>query len=404
MQTVISVFDTVDEAQDARDALVDSGFDASEVSMQSNPAAQGGDTLTTTDRTITGTSRGTEDEGFMAGIGHFFSDLFGSDDKEQAGNYSEAVRRGSTVVTVTVADQSRVEQAHSILAAAGGVDIDKRSESWRQEGYSGFDPLAQPYQPDQIAAERSRYQGSNSQNSNSMRQPDVMLTPDDTRSSQVAEGTVLPVVREELEVGKREVDLGTVRVFSRTETRPVEEQVQLHEERAEIERRVVDRPASEADLKAFEGGSIEIHETAERAVVSKTARVVEEVVVGTDASTRTETISDQVRNTVVEVDKSGTNANALSGAGSTTGMGGSDFRSHYQSNMATMGGTYEEYEPAYQYGSSLRSDPRYANRSWDDVEADAHNDWTSRNPNGGSTWEKTKQAVRHGWESMTGRR
>ena len=400
MQTVVGVFDTVDDAQDARESLLDSGFDSTEVRVQSNTAAQGGETLTTTDSTITGSSRsatGNQDEGFMAGIGRFFGDLFGSDNNEHAGNYSEAVRRGSTVVTVTVDDPGRVEQARSVLAAAGAVDIDKRSESWRQEGYSGFDPSAKPYQPDQMEAERSRYQ---SQTSN-LRQPDILLTPDTTRStqsSQVQSGTVLPVVREEIEVGKRAVDLGTVRVFSRTEMRQVEEQVQLREERADIERRAVDRPATEADLKAFEGGSIEIHETAERPVVSKTARVVEEVVVGTEASTRTETISDQLRNTVVDVDKSNTAGTA------NMGQTGGDFRSHYQTNMASMGGTYEEYEPAYQYGSTLRSDPRYSNRSWDDVEADAHKDWTSRNPTGGGTWDKTKQAVKHGWESMTGKR
>lgn len=389
MQTVVGVFDTVDEAQNARDALLDSGFDDSEVRLQSNSAVQTGDTVTTNDRTITGTSRSsTEDEGFMAGIGRFFSDLFGTDDTEHAGHYSEAVRRGSTVVAVTVSDPSRVEEARSTLAAAGAVDIDKRTESWREEGYSGFDASAQPYQPDQIAAERSRYQAGGTT------RPDVLLTPDETRSGQVAEGTVLPVVREDLEVGKRAVDLGTVRVFSRTESRPVEQQVQLHEERAEIERRAVDRPATEADLRAFEGGSIEIHETSERPVVSKTARVVEEVTVGTEASTRTETISDQVRNTVVEVDKTG------------SGMGSSpDYRSHYQANLSSLGGTYEDYEPAYQYGSTLRSDPRYADRSWDEVEADAQSDWVSRHPgDGASTWEKTKAAVRHGWEAMTGRR
>ena len=391
MQTVVGVFDTVDEAQDARDALVDMGFDASEVRVQSNPAAHTGETLTTTDRTITGTSRNGEDEGFMASIGHFFSNLFGSDDNEHAGHYSEAVRRGSTVVAVTVAEADRVEQARSALAAAGAVDIDKRTESWREDGYSGFDPSAQPYHPDQIAAERSRYQTNTVSGSN-----DVM-TPDGSR--QVDQGTVLPVVREEIEVGKREVDLGTVRVFSRTETRAVEEQVQLHEERADIERRSVDRPASEADLKAFEGGSIEIHETAERPVVSKTARVVEEVVVGTEASTRTETIKEQLRNTVVDVDKGDAGTINMG-----MDMGKPDYRSHYQANMASMGGSYEDYAPAYQYGSTLRSDPRYANRSWDDVEADAHTDWTSRNPNGNSTWENTKQAIRHGWESMTGQR
>ena len=390
MQTLVGVFDTVDDAQNARDALLESGFDASEVRLQSNSAAQDSDTLTTTDRTISGTSRSsTENEGFMAGIGRFFGDLFGSSDNEQAGNYSEAVRRGSTVVAVTVSDPGRVEQARSTLAAAGAVDIDKRTESWRQEGYEGFDPSAQPYQPDQVAAERSRYQSAGTRSS------DDLLTPNDTRVDHVGQGTVLPVVREDLEIGKREVDLGTVRVFSRTETRPVEEQVQLREERADIERRAVDRPATEADLKAFEGGSIEIHETSERPVVSKTARVVEEVVVGTEASTRTETVSEQVRNTVVDVDKSGDG---------TPGTAGPDYRSHYAANRASLDGAYEDYEPAYQYGSSLRSDPRYANRSWDEVEADARNDWSNRYPTGASTWEQTKQAVRHGWESMTGRR
>ncbi|MDB5884590.1 MAG: hypothetical protein JWR74_761 [Polaromonas sp.] len=405
MQTVVGVFDTVDDAQSARESLLDMGFDSSEVRVQSNTGTQGSDTLTTTDSTITGSSRSAsshEDEGFMAGIGRFFGDLFGSDNSEHAGHYSEAVRRGSTVVAVTVNDPDRVEQARSALAAAGAVDIDKRSESWRQEGYAGFDPSAKPYQSDEIAAERSRYQ---SQTGSSLRQPDILLTPDSTaaQSSQVQNGTVLPVVREEIEVGKREVDLGTVRVFSRTEMRQVEEEVQLREERAEIERRAVDRPATEADLKAFEGGSIEIHETAERPVVSKTARVVEEVVVGTEASTRTETVSDQLRSTVVDIDKSTTGSATTTGS---MGQSGGDFRSHYQSNMASMGGTYEEYEPAYQYGSTLRSDPRYSSRSWDDVEADAQRDWTSRNPagSGTGTWEQTKQAVRHGWESMTGKR
>ncbi|MDB5743977.1 MAG: hypothetical protein JWR68_2292 [Polaromonas sp.] len=413
MQTVVGVFDSYDEAQSARESLLDAGFDDSAVRLQSNTAGQqSGDSITTNGRVITDSrSRGDDDEGFMASIGRFFSDLFGDDDNEHAGHYSEAVRRGSTVLAVTVADESRVEAARAALAAAGAVDIDKRTESWRQEGYSGFDPASRPYQDDEIQAERTRYQTDMARPG--MAQANLSQTANDN-------GTVLPVVREELEVGKREVDLGAVRVFSRTETQPVQEQVQLREQHAEIERRPVDRPATEADLKAFEGGSIEVREMAERAVVSKTARVVEEVVVGTEATTRTETVSDQVRNTVVDVEKdpAGQNANNLRGTtdmpgsatatsmgadmGSLTGQSAPDYRSHYQSNFSTFGGSYEDYEPAYRYGSTLRSDPRYANRSWEDVEADAQRDWSSRNS--GDTWEKTKAAVRHGWESMTGRR
>ena len=394
MQTVIGVFDSVDEAQSARESLLSAGFEASELQVQSSAELDRDGQAAGSSSSLTDTTRRDSDsEGFMAGIGRFFGELFGSDDTTQAGHYSEAVRRGSSVLTVTLTDDSRVEQARSALAAAGAVDIDKRTESWRQDGYEGFDPASAPYKSEQILAERSRNQGQ----MDMLKQPGSASIADTARTSQAADGTVIPVVREEFEVGKRAVDLGTVRVVSRTETRPVEEQVQLREERANIERRPIDRPASDADLKAFEGGAIEIHETAERAVVSKTARVVEEVVVGTDARLRTEAVSDQVRSTVVDVDK------APARPGMTDQTGRPDYRSHYQSNMASMGGSYEDYQPAYEYGSEMRSDPRYASRSWDDVEADAQHDWSSRNTDG-STWEKSKQAVKHGWESMTGRR
>jgi stress response protein YsnF len=48
--------------------------------------------------------------------------------------------------------------------------------------------------------------------------------------------------------------------------------------------------------------SFEVRDTAEEAVVAKDARVVEEVAVGKEASDRTETISDSVRRTDVDVE------------------------------------------------------------------------------------------------------
>lgn len=362
MQTVVGVFDTGEQAERAREALLDAGFDDSAVRLQSHSAVREGD-----DAATSGSASTREESGFAASVSRFFSGIFGSND-EHAGHYSEAVRRGGAVLVVTV-DESRMEIARATLAAAGAVDIDKRTESWRQEGYAGFNPSARPYDAAEVEAERSRFQAN--------------------------QDTVMPVVREDIEVGKREVDLGAVRVFSHTEVRPVQEDIQLREEHAEIERRAVDRPATEADLKAFEGGSVEIHETAERPVVSKTARVVEEVKVGTHATTHTETISEQLRSTVVDVEKT-----AADSMGASAAM--PDYRSHYQRHLASLGGSYEDYEPAYRYGSTLRSDARYANRSWEEIEADAQRDWAGRYP--GTTWEKAKQAVRHGWESMTGRR
>jgi stress response protein YsnF len=91
-----------------------------------------------------------------------------------------------------------------------------------------------------------------------------------------------------------------VRVESRGEEKPVTEQVQLREERVHVERRPVDRPVTEADA-AFREGTLEVTERAEEAVVSKTAHVVEEVVVGKQVEEHTETIRDTVRRTDVDV-------------------------------------------------------------------------------------------------------
>jgi len=125
-------------------------------------------------------------------------------------------------------------------------------------------------------------------------------------TQEVRAGTeaTLPVVEEQIQVGKREVERGGVRVQTRVEEKPVEAQVSLREEHARVERRPVDRPASEADLAAH-AGTIEVTEKTEVPVVAKEARVVEEVVVGKQATERTETIRDTVRRTDVEVEKAG---------------------------------------------------------------------------------------------------
>jgi uncharacterized protein (TIGR02271 family) len=112
----------------------------------------------------------------------------------------------------------------------------------------------------------------------------------------------IPVVEEELKVGKRQVEGGGVRVKTNVTETPVEEQVNLREEHVRVERRPVDRPATAADMnEAQHGRTLEVREKSEEAVVSKDARVVEEVVVGKEATERTETVRDTVRKTDVDV-------------------------------------------------------------------------------------------------------
>ena len=65
-------------------------------------------------------------------------------------------------------------------------------------------------------------------------------------------------------------------------------------------RRPVDRLATSADLD-FTDKTIEAEERVEEAVVSKEARVVEEIGLRRDSEERVETVSDTVRKTEVEV-------------------------------------------------------------------------------------------------------
>lgn len=119
-------------------------------------------------------------------------------------------------------------------------------------------------------------------------------------AEETAGGTV-PVLEENLVVGKREVERGGVRVYQRVVEELVSETVNLREEHVVVDRRPVDRAVTESDLRGGDQ-TLEFTETAEQAVVGKVARVVEEVRVGKETSEHTETIHDTVRHTEIDVE------------------------------------------------------------------------------------------------------
>ncbi len=90
---------------------------------------------------------------------------------------------------------------------------------------------------------------------------------------------------------------------SRIVERPVEEHLRLREEHVSVDRKPVDRPATEADFKNFKEGEAEMTEHAEKPVVNKEARVVEEVNLKKETRERDQTIKDRVRETDVDVKK-----------------------------------------------------------------------------------------------------
>jgi stress response protein YsnF len=193
------------------------------------------------------------------GIASFFASLFGDEDstRYQADTYDEAVRRGSSVVVVDARDEQQAEQAAACLHELGAFDVDERARQWRSEGWTGKEGVAN-------------------------------------------------VVQEDLKVGKRSLDRGGVRVVQRVSEKPVREVLRLREERAVVDRRPVDRPAEAEDLQNFREGTVaEVREMAEEPVVSKTARVVEEVRVGKQVNEREEVIEDKLRRKDVDVQKLG---------------------------------------------------------------------------------------------------
>jgi len=115
--------------------------------------------------------------------------------------------------------------------------------------------------------------------------------------------SAIPVIKEDLNVGKREVETGGARITSTIVETPVEETVNLREEHVNVNRTPVDRPASATDLDTFQEGEIELTEHTEVPVVSKEARVVEEVSLNREVTESEETIRDTVRHTEVETEK-----------------------------------------------------------------------------------------------------
>ncbi|MBB3319828.1 MULTISPECIES: general stress protein [unclassified Rhizobium] len=76
--------------------------------------------------------------------------------EDEANFYAEGVRRGGSLVTARV-DESRAAAAQAILNGSRAVDYAARRASYQEEGWTRFDEAAEPYTPQQIAAERQRY-------------------------------------------------------------------------------------------------------------------------------------------------------------------------------------------------------------------------------------------------------
>ncbi len=278
-KTVVGLFSSMTEAQQVKQALVAQGIEAGHISvvaddgydddMSETSSGMAGSTSAgstgagSTSGSSTSTGAGTESG--IKGAGHkiaaFFQNLTGGDDDVHS-HYAKGVNEGGALLTATV-DDSRAAEVASLLKQHGARDLD-----------AGYGQQADSGTPVYGGATDTNTQGE----------------------------TAIPVVEEQLVVGKREVDRGGVRVYSHVVEQPVETDVTLRNERINVARRAVNRPATAADFAAGTG-AFEVRASGEEAVVGKNSRVVEEVVVGKEASERQETVRDSVRKTEVEVEQ-----------------------------------------------------------------------------------------------------
>jgi stress response protein YsnF len=125
--------------------------------------------------------------------------------------------------------------------------------------------------------------------------------PEDLQAAGYDSAQVIPVAKEELEIGKRETER-RYRIRTYVVERPVEEQVHLRDERVVVERRPVSGESATGDQE-FQEREFEVVERHEEPVVAKKARAVEEVIVHKEAKDRVENVRDRVRETKVDVDE-----------------------------------------------------------------------------------------------------
>ncbi len=207
--------------------------------------------------------------------------------EDRAQRYAEVLRRGASLLVARVPDDQANEIAGD-MDQLGSLDLDAAESRWRTSGWNGFDDTASAYTTEESATERSAFDRDFEAAGSDVSEP----------------ARDIDVVEEKLQVGKREVSRGGVRVRTFVVEQPVRESVELREERIDVEREPANEriPASAADA-TFTEDEFTVTARGEEAVVGKEARIVERVHVDKTADVRTEAVEGTERKKEVQVEQ-----------------------------------------------------------------------------------------------------
>lgn len=285
---IVAIYPSRTTAERARDHLIDHGYASSDIRLSSDVSA----TDTATSRTGSYTDSEQSNEGF-------FSWLFGSGvSDEDRTSYRSSLTGERTAVSV-LTDESRAQQVEDLLDQFSPIDLHEEDTSGSMAASSGA--FTRSGDAERVGAMSSTAVPSVGSGRAAMVDDDASR-PAMGRSDGGEE--IIPVVEEQLTVGKRATER-RYRVRTHVVEQPVEEQVQLRDERVVIERRPATGTVANPSIPDGQPRDFEIIERHEEPVVGKAARAVEEVVVKKEQADRVETVRDTVRRTEVEVDEAG---------------------------------------------------------------------------------------------------
>jgi len=390
--TLVAVFDNRSDAQNAMDELLASGYARTDVNVSSADATQ-------SDSLSGDASRldETHEEGIGASIKHFFTGLFGSDNDTHVSRYADVVSRGHHVLTVTTQSEPEVERAADVIERFGPIDIDERHDLSGSAASLG----ASAYQPQSSSSLSGASMQSASSSSSS------------ASSSSVSQQSALPPGTEPGALQNRRDDnlyFGTQEMndtaprdmtFQETQSRSLQSGNLADDEGRDLgATRSVQGAGSGSTQSSIQGGTLQgtaSLQGSNDASLGGTAYTSGSM--QRDLSQPGDAPGSTVRSGMRVYSRPLDQGSTASGASRLNSD--DEWRRDWDSNYSSLGGSFDDYAPAYRYGNEMRNSDQYKNRDWSDIESDLKSNWESRNTGGPSTWEKMKAAVRHGWDKIT---
>lgn len=306
-------------------------------------------------------------------------------------NYREVIRRGGTIISADVSEM-QVDLARDLMRRAGAADIEERATLWRNEsgppeqalqrGSSTTRDYFGAYEPPSAQQGDTIAHGGHVGGTALPSTTEYLVSPRDASPLPVTPGS--PTSEEPAASGKIIQSTATPSVGARTGVGGTEQVATRTEE--------PEGPGSTASMKNRQELSGEPYAGHTRTPEGGRATV--------QSPAAAYSSDDSTSGTTTERE-SGIGLMGQRGTATPVDDAHEDeFRADYDAHYADTGASYDEYQRAYAHGATLGKDERYRGHDWQQVEANARENWESRYPESG--WERFKAAVRRGWDRVTG--